>query len=87
LPVTFALKAESQDPVLGIVPLAAVRTRQKRPEMGSLAVVVLGNGKCRSTAAGNQEHRKAFVIRLLHRSFRTQQLMLSPAVNNPFPWD
>jgi|SRR5438067_2783996 len=66
LPITFALKAELQDPVFGIVALAANRTYQKGPEMSALAIVILSDGKSRSTTAGNQEHREVFVLGLFH---------------------
>jgi hypothetical protein len=56
LPIAFGLKAELQDPVFGIVALAAARAYEKGPEMSPLAIVILSYDKSRSTTAGNQEH-------------------------------
>jgi hypothetical protein len=56
LPIAFALKAELQDPVFGIVALAAARAYEKGPEMSPFAIVILSDGKSCSTTAGNQEH-------------------------------
>jgi hypothetical protein len=55
-PVTFAVVPHLQQPVLRIVPLAAVRT-QKIPAPGcALAIVIVGDSKGCAAAARHQKH-------------------------------
>jgi hypothetical protein len=49
LPITIALKSQSQQSVFGIVPLAAVGTLQIAPQRSSLLIIVFGN--CEGCAA------------------------------------
>jgi len=56
LPVSFRVKSDLQQPVLGVVPFAASRTYQVAAPCGSLMIVVFGDRKGFSAAAGDEEH-------------------------------
>ena len=54
-PVSFALVAELEQAVPGIMSLSAIGADQKPAPLATLAVEVLGNREAHSTATGNQE--------------------------------
>lgn len=56
LPITFAVVANSEQPVLGVMPLAALRADQIPAPRGSLPIIIFCNRKCRSATAGHQKH-------------------------------
>src|SRR6266404_2557756 len=56
LPKAFLRIAHSQNPVLRIMTLAAIRTGKEAADMRALAVEVLGNGKSRAATAWDEEH-------------------------------
>jgi len=56
LPISLRVKADLQEAVLGIVPLAAAGANQIAAPRGSLAIVVLGHGERGSATARDQEH-------------------------------
>ena len=59
-PNTPAVIAELQQPVLGIVALAAVGADQEATPLRSLTIVLLRNGEAGTAAAWNQEHHEVF---------------------------
>jgi hypothetical protein len=55
-PVSFALIAQLQQTVLGVMSFAALGTFQIAAPGGSLMIIVLGNGKSGSATAGDEIH-------------------------------
>ena len=56
LPVAFGMKSHLQQPVLGIVALAAAGTDEITSPRRALVIVVLGDGECCAATAGDEEH-------------------------------
>jgi hypothetical protein len=56
LPISFALVADLQQTVLGIVPLFAIGALQVAAPCCSLVVVVFGNCEGSPATAGDNEH-------------------------------
>jgi hypothetical protein len=55
-PIALLLISQLQQPVFGVVTLAATGANEISAPTAPLLVVVFGNGETRSTAAGNQKH-------------------------------
>jgi len=56
LPVTFAVESHFQQPIFGIMVLAAAGTDHVAAPCRSLAVVVFGNGESHAATAWDEEH-------------------------------
>jgi hypothetical protein len=66
LPKTFALVAQLEQPVLGIMPLVAVGTLQIAAPGRCLMIVVFGHGKRQPTTARHQIHSWTRIVSLGH---------------------
>jgi hypothetical protein len=67
LPITCTVIAEMKKPVLRIMPFTASWTFQITGPPGSLAVVILRNGKCCPATARDEKHFKLLGFVLSHR--------------------
>ena len=65
LPVPFRVESHLQEPVLGIVPLAAARTNQITAPGRALMIVILGHRERCPATAGHKKHPQRLLNRTL----------------------